>query len=65
MIIHQREVRYGEDYPVFFEALAKVKAYMEQKHPEVSVDLMYNLAGERGWTTIQVPSLTISTNSPA
>jgi len=47
MIIHQREVRYGEDYTVFFEALAKVKAYLERKHPEVSVDLMYNLAGER------------------
>ncbi len=59
MIIHQREVRYGEDYPTFFEALAKVKAYLEQKHPEVSVDLMYNLAGERGWATIQTryPSL--------
>jgi hypothetical protein len=53
MIIHQREVRYGEDYPVFFETLAKVKGYLEQKHPEVSVDLMYNLAGERGWATIQ------------
>ena len=43
MIIHQREVRYGEDYPTFFEALAKVKAYLEQKHPEVSVDLMYKV----------------------
>ncbi|MFT5731263.1 MAG: hypothetical protein ACI8PB_005460 [Desulforhopalus sp.] len=53
MIIHQRELRYGEDYPIFFEALAKVKAYLEQKHPEVSVDLMYNLVGERGWATIQ------------
>ena len=52
-------VRYGEDYPAFFEALAKVKAYLEKKHPEVSVDLMYNLAGERGWATIQTryPSL--------
>lgn len=59
MIIHQREVRYGEDYPVFFEALVKIKAYLEQKNPEVSVDLMYNLAGERGWATIQTryPSL--------
>lgn len=59
MIIHQREVRYGEDYPAFFEALAKVKAYIVQKNPEVSVDLMYNLAGERGWATIQTryPSL--------
>jgi hypothetical protein len=59
MIIHQREIRYGEDYPVFLEALAKIKAYLEQKHPEVTVDLMYNLAGERGWATIQTryPSL--------
>ena len=53
MIIHQREVRYGKDYPVFLDALVKIKAYMEKKHPEVSVDLMYNLAGERGWATIQ------------
>lgn len=53
MIIHQREVRYGEDYPVFFETLSEIKAYLEKKHPEVSVDLMYNLAGERGWATIQ------------
>ncbi len=59
MIIHQREVRYGEEYSVFFEALKKVKTYIEQKHPQVSVDLMYNLAGERGWATIQTryPSL--------
>lgn len=59
MIIHQREVRYGEEYSVFFEALKKVKTYLEQKHPQVSVDLMYNLAGERGWVTIQTryPSL--------
>jgi len=59
MIIHQREIRYGEDYPVFFESLVKVKAYFEQKNHEVSVDLMYNLTGERGWATIQTryPSL--------
>ncbi len=59
MVIHQREVRYGEDYLVFFEALTKVKTYLEQKHPKVSVELMYNLAGERGWATIQTryPSL--------
>lgn len=59
MVIHQREVRYGEDYPVFFETLLQIKAYLEKKHPEVSVDLMYNLAGERGWATIQTryPSL--------
>jgi hypothetical protein len=53
MIIHKRKIRYGEDYPVFFETLTKIKAHLEQKHPEVSVDLMYNLAGERGWATMQ------------
>jgi hypothetical protein len=26
---------------------------MEKKHPEVSVELMYNLAGQRGLATIQ------------
>ncbi len=59
MIIHQREIGYAKDYAIFFEALVKAKAYLEQKHPEVSVDLMYNLAGERGWATIQTryPSL--------
>ncbi len=59
MIIHQREIGYGEDYSRFFEALVKAKAYMEQKYSEVSVDLMYNLAGQRGRATIQTryPSL--------
>ncbi len=40
MIIHHRKLRYGKDYTVFFEALAKVKAYLQQKHTEVSVDLL-------------------------
>ena len=59
MIVHQREIGYGENYPVFFEALVKVKAYLEKKYPEVSVELMYNLAGQRGRATIQTryPSL--------
>ena len=59
MIIHQREITYSEDYPAFFEALVKAKTYLEQKYPEVSVLLMYNLAGKRGWATIQTryPSL--------
>ena len=59
MIIHQREIGYSKDYSIFFEALVKAKAYMEQKHPEVSVELMYNLAGQRGRATIQTryPSL--------
>ncbi len=59
MIIHQREIRYCEDYAAFFEALGKVKAYFEQKNPETSVDIMYSLAGERGWAVIQTryPSL--------
>lgn len=53
MIIHQREIGYGEDYPVFFDALDKAKAYLEKKYPEISVELMYNLSGQRGRTTIQ------------
>jgi len=59
MIIHQREIGYSKDYSIFFEALVKAKAYLEHKHPEVSVELVYNLSGERGWATIQTryPSL--------
>ncbi|MCG6909812.1 MAG: hypothetical protein LJE94_06760 [Deltaproteobacteria bacterium] len=53
MIIHQREIGYGDTYPEFFAALAKVKAYLENKYPEISVGLMYNLAGERRRVTIQ------------
>ncbi|MFC1876861.1 hypothetical protein ACFL2E_06280 [Thermodesulfobacteriota bacterium] len=53
MIIHQREIGYGENYAMFFEALVKAKAYLERKYPEVSVELMYNLAGQRGRATIQ------------
>ena len=52
MIIHQREIGYGENYSTFFEALVKAKAYMEEKYPEISVELMYNLAGQRGRATI-------------
>ena len=59
MIIHQREIGYAENYSMFFEALVKAKAYMEKKYPEISVELMYNLAGQRGRATIQTryPSL--------
>ena len=59
MIIHQREIGYGENYPEFFEALVKAKAYLEKKYPEISVALMYSLAGQRGRATIQTryPSL--------
>ena len=53
MIIHQREISYGENYAEFFEALVKAKEYMEKKYPEISVELMYNLAGQRGYATIQ------------
>lgn len=59
MIIHQREVRYSHDYEVFFKALIKAKEHLEKRFPEASVELMYNLAGARGWATIQTryPSL--------
>ncbi len=40
MIIHQREIGYGENYSVFFVALVKAKAYLEKKYPEISVKLM-------------------------
>ncbi len=30
MVIHQREIGYGEDYTVLFEALVKAKAYLEK-----------------------------------
>lgn len=53
MVIHQREIEYSENYAAFFESLVKAKAHLEQKFPEVSVDLMYNLAGQRGFATIQ------------
>ena len=53
MIIHQREISYTENYSEFFEALVKAKAHVEKKYPEISVDLMYNLAGQRGCATIQ------------
>jgi hypothetical protein len=53
MIVHQREIEYSNDYAVFFDALVKAKAHLEKKFPEVSVELMYNLAGQRGQATIQ------------
>jgi hypothetical protein len=53
MIIHQREISYREDYSEFFDALVIAKAHMAKKYPEISVELMYNLAGQRGRATIQ------------
>ena len=53
MIVHQREIGYGENYAAFFEALVQAKKYLEKKHPEITVDLMYSLAGKRGRATIQ------------
>ena len=53
MIIHQREISYREDYSEVFEALVKAKAHMGKKYPEISVEMMYNLAGQRGRATIQ------------
>ena len=59
MIIHHREFAYSNDYQQFFESLVKAKVHMEKRFPEVSVQLMYNLAGPRGYATIQTcyPSL--------
>ena len=53
MIVHQREIGYGENYTEFFETLVKAKEYLEKKYPEISIDLMYSLAGQRGRATIQ------------
>jgi hypothetical protein len=53
MIIHQRELGYSKNYAEFFEALTRAKAYLEEKHPDVSVTLMYNLAGARGRVIVQ------------
>lgn len=52
MIIHQREISYSSNYEVFFDALTQVKKHLENRFPEVSVELMYNLAGKRGFATI-------------
>ena len=53
MIIHTRKIRYAKNYAEFFEALVKAKEHLEKKYSEVSVELLYNLAGQRGWATIQ------------
>ena len=53
MIIHQRQISYRENYAEFFETLLKVKAHIENKYSEISTELMYNLAGQRGQVTIQ------------
>ena len=53
MIVHQREISYGENYSEVFDTLLKAKAHMEKKYPKISVELMYNLAGQRGRATIQ------------
>ena len=53
MIIHQREYSYRVNYSELFEALVKAKEHVEKKYPKITVELMYNLAGERGHATIQ------------
>jgi hypothetical protein len=53
MIVHQREYSYKENYLEFFDALVKAKAHVEKKYPEISVELMYNLAAERCLATVQ------------
>lgn len=53
MIIHQREIGYSAGYGKFFEMLVKLKNHVKKKYPEISVELMYNLAGQRGRATIQ------------
>lgn len=54
MIIHQREISYKSNYEGFFETLSRMKAHLEKKFPEISVELMYNLAGQRGRAVMQI-----------
>ena len=54
MILHQREFGCKANYSEIFEALVEAKAHVEKKYPEISVELMYNLAGQRGRATIQI-----------
>jgi hypothetical protein len=60
MVIHQRELSYSSDYAKFFETLLKLKNHVEKKYPEISVELMYNLAGQRGFATIQTRYATLA-----
>ncbi len=53
MIIHQREISYTENYAEFFETLLKAKAYIKNHYSDMTMELMYNLAGKRGKVTIQ------------
>jgi hypothetical protein len=53
MIIHQRETGCGPNYPEVFEALLEAKAYLENKYPEISIELKCSLAEQRGRATIQ------------
>ena len=59
MIIHQRELAYSSNYESFFTALTKARDHVQKRFPEVRVELMYNLAGPRGFATVQThyPSL--------
>lgn len=59
MVIHQREIRYKANYAEFFNTLLKLKEREVEKFPEIPVELIYNLAGERGCVIIQkrYPSL--------
>ncbi len=59
MIIHQREIAYSSNYESFFETLTKARVHIQKRFPEVRVELMYNLAGPRGFATVQThyPSL--------
>ena len=52
-------IAYSSDYESFFENLAKAREHVQKRFPEVRVELMYNLAGPRGFATVQThyPSL--------
>ena len=48
MIYHSRRFGYMENYKELFAGLKAAKAYVEQKYPSVTIELMYGLDGERG-----------------
>jgi hypothetical protein len=52
MIVQTREFGYGADYNSLFEGMKKWKALVEKKFPDIQIELMYNLAGERGRLTV-------------
>jgi hypothetical protein len=45
MIVHQREIGYGENYPEFFDALVKAKDYQDVMISESCNEGSYRICG--------------------